>query len=521
MTGNTYLLWLLLIPLVFSILAFVARWFGRLTRAVVILAHLISVTAVLVLSLLTIQFVLVSGQVFGLGSWLHVDALGAIFLLIIAVVGFLVGLYSIGYTDHELKTGEFDNDKLCNYYGLFSLFILTMLLVVISNNIIMMWVAVEATTLGSAFLVGIYGHRESLEAAWIYVVICTAGVAFGLYGTVLVYSNAFNVMQASGGNAALWTEIVKNVQGLDPAMLKIAFVFVLVGFGTKAGLFPMHTWLPDAHSEAPSPVSAMLSGVLLSCALLVIFRFAIITNLVVGSSFTQTLFLIFGTLSVVASAFFMVAQRDIKRLLAYSSIENIGLILIAFGLGGPAGILAGLLQTINHSLVKSLLFCTFGNIQMKYRSRSVDQIKGIFQVLPGTGFLMIIGALALVGTPPFNVFVSKFLIITAGLAAGYLWLMVVCLLLLTVVFVAFFRLMASTLFGEKPENVTRGENNWLTLLPGAVLVLLIVGLGLFIPSQLMALLKGASSVVLTGNPGPQIAITSLKDFLTPLARLLP
>jgi hydrogenase-4 component F len=519
MTESPFLLWLLLIPFILSMLIFASRWFGGMTRGVVTCLHLISVSLILGLSLLNIGLVLNSGEIFGLGELLHVDALAAIFLLIIGIVGFLVGLYSIGYTQHELQTGNFDNGRLCNYYGLFSLFLCTMLLVVTANNIIIMWAAVEATTLGSVFLIGINGTRPSLEAAWKYIIICTVGVAFGLYGTILVYSNAFDVQLSS--NAVLWTEIIKYPHTFDPALIKMAFVFVLVGFGTKAGIFPMHTWLPDAHSEAPSPVSAMLSGVLLSCALLVIFRFAIITNLVVGSSFTQTLFLVFGTLSVAASAFFMVAQRDIKRLLAYSSIENIGLILIAFGLGGPLGILAGLLQTINHSLVKSLMFCTFGNIQMKYRSRNVDQIKGIFQVLPVSGFLMMVGTLALVGTPPFNIFVSKFLIITAGLAAGYTWLMVVCLLLFTVVFVAFFRVMASTLFGEKPENVTRGENNWLTLLPGAVLVLLIVGLGLFIPSQLMALLKEASSLVLTGNPGPQIAITSLKDFLTPLARLLP
>ena len=519
MTETTYLIWLLLIPLVFSLVSFTARWLGRIGRILVEVAHLVSVTLVLILSLLTVGAVLDSGSIFGLGNWLHVDALSAVFLLIIGVVDFLVGIYSIGYTRHELQTGEFDDNKLSTYYGLFNLFVFTMLLVVTANNIIIMWVAVEATTLGSAFLVGIYGHRSSLEAAWKYIIICTMGVAFGLYGTVLVYSDAFNVMQVPG-SAVLWTEIIKNTQSLDPTLIKMAFVFVLVGFGTKAGLFPMHAWLPDAHSEAPSPISAMLSGVLLNCALLVIFRFATISNLVLGPAFAQTLFLFFGMISVTFAAFFMYMQRDIKRMLAYSSMENIGLIVLAFGIGGPAGIFAGLLQAINHSLVKSLMFCTSGNILIKYHSRNLDQVKGMLQVIPVSGVLMMVGALALVGIPPFNIFLSKFFIIATGLGAGYNWLMILCLLLLTVVFAAFFRVISSALFGEKPDSVEKGEANWLTLIPGAVLVILILVLGLYIPSQLMTLLNEASYLAITGDSSQQVAM-SMKDFLLPLAHLLP
>lgn len=502
MTETTYLIWLLLIPLIFSLVAFAARWLGGMGRVLVEAAHLVSVTLTLVLSLLTARAVLDSGPIFGLANWLHVDALSAIFLLIIGVVGFLVGIYSIGYTRHDLQTGEFDNNKFSTYYGLFNLFLFTMLLVVTANNIIMMWVAIEATTLGSAFLVGIYGHRASLEAAWKYIIICTVGVAFGLYGTVLVYADAFNVMQ-NPHDAVLWTEIIKNTQSLDPTLIKMAFVFVLVGFGTKAGLFPMHAWLPDAHSEAPSPVSAMLSGVLLNCALLVIFRFATISNLVLGPEFSQTLFLVFGMVSIGAAAFFMYVQRDIKRLLAYSSMENIGLIVLAFGIGGPAGIFAGLLQAINHSLVKSLMFCTSGNILIKYRTRNLDDVKGMLQVIPFSGVLLMVGMLALVGTPPFNIFISKFFIITTGFGAGHIWLMILCLLFLTVVFAAFFRAVGSSLFGQKPDSTVRGEANWLTLAPGAVLVILIVVLGLYIPSELMTLLNGASALM--GEPSQQVA----------------
>jgi hydrogenase-4 component F len=520
MTETTYLSWLLVVPLVLSLIAFAARWLGRVGRTVVEAAHLVSITLVLVLSLRTVGTVLLSGPIFGLADWLHVDALGAVFLLIIGVVGFLVGVYSVGYTRHDLQTGEFDERKLSTYYGLFNLFMFTMLLVVTANNIIMMWVAVEATTLGSAFLVGIYGHRSSLEAAWKYVIVCTVGVAFGLYGIVLVYSDAFNVMQQPA-DAALWTEIIKNAAGLDHTLIKMAFVFVLVGFGTKAGLFPMHAWLPDAHSEAPSPISAMLSAVLLNCALLVVFRFAAISNLVLGPSLARSLFLIFGTISVAAAAFFMYVQRDIKRLLAYSSMENMGLIVLAFGIGGPAGIFAGLLQAINHSLVKSLMFCTSGNILIKYGSRSLDRVKGMLQVIPGTGALMLVGTLALIGTPPFNIFLSKFFIITVGLGSGYTWLMILCLVLLVVVFAAFMRVIASTLFGDKPEGVAKGETNWLTLAPGAILIVMILALGVYIPPQLMGMLNAASSLVWTGDPNQQVALVHMKDVLLPLAHLVP
>jgi hydrogenase-4 component F len=522
---TNYLIWLLLIPLILSLVAFAARWLKGLTRPVVEVTHLVSVTFVLVMSLVAIRDVLAAGSIFSPGLWLHVDSLSAIFLLIIGIVGFLAGLYSIGYTRHDLESGEFDHNKLSLYYGLFSLFLFTMLLVVTANNIIMMWVAVEATTLGSTFLVGIYGHHSSLEAAWKYVIICTVGVAFGLYGTILVYSDAVNVMVP--GTAVLWTEILKNAKALDPSLMKMSFVFVLIGFGTKAGLFPMHAWLPDAHSEAPSPVSAMLSAVLLNCALLVIFRFAIITNLVIGSAFTQTLFLIFGILSVAAAAFFMFVQRDIKRLLAYSSMENIGLVVLAFGIGGPFGIFAGLLHALNHSLVKALMFCTTGNILIKYRSRSLDQVKGMLQAIPVTSALLFLGALALVGTPPFNIFLSKFLIITSGLQ-NYVWLMLGCLLLLAVVFAAFFRVISSTLFGEKPDGMVKSEYNWLTLAPPAVLIILILVLGVFIPPQLQTLLNGATGVVTAANPAFQTTTASawpglvdVKAFLSPLLSWLP
>jgi hydrogenase-4 component F len=500
---TNYLAWLLLAPLILSLAAFATRWLKRRTVRIAEIIHLVSISAVLVLALLVVQGVLIQGSVVALSDWLHVDALASVFLLIVGVVGFLVGIYSLGYIRNDLKTGELDELQVTFYYGLFSLFLFTMLLVVTSNNIIMMWVAVEATTLGSAFLVGIYGHRSSLEAAWKYIIICTVGVAFGLYGTILVYSDAVNFMKEPGA-AVLWTEIVKNARVLDPTLLKLAFVFVLIGFGTKAGIFPMHAWLPDAHSEAPSPVSALLSAVLLNCALLVVVRFSIILSQGIGPEFPKTVLLAFGALSVIASSLFMYVQRDLKRLLAYSSVENIGLIILGFGIGGPVGILAALLQAINHSVTKALMFCTSGNVLMKYHTRDLGKIRGMLRAAPFTAVLLMVGALALVGTPPFSIFISKFSIFSAGLQSGYLWLMVVCLLFLAVVFAAFLRVISTSVFGELPEGVTKGEVKAAMLAPMVILVVLILGLGLYLPGPMNTLLNQATQIAMTGQPVAQV-----------------
>lgn len=499
---SAYLIWLLVTPLIASLLAILANWIGRNYRPALEIIHMLSVTVVLILVLIVASQVLAFGEVSAFNDWLRVDALGAIFLVIVGLVGFLAGLYSIGYTRHDLEIGQLDAGRLIAYYGLFHFFFFTMLLAVISNNIIIMWVAIEATTLSSAFLVGMYGTRPALEAAWKYVVICTVGVAFGLYGTILVYSNAVNVIKATA-LASLWSEIVKNAGALDPSLLKLAFVFVLIGFGTKAGIFPMYSWLPDTYSEAPSPVSAMLSGVLVNCTLFVIIRFSIIVDLSLGPAFTQTLFLVFGVLSLGTAVFFMLGQKDVNRLLAYSSPENIGLILVALGLGGPIGTLAGLLQLLNHSLVKSMMFFLSGNILMKYRSRNLDIVKGLMQATPITAFFLLAGAFALVGVPPFNIFFSKFMIIAAGIATGHLWVMILCLLLLMLAFVALFRMLSTVVFGEKPENVAKGETGFTTLAPIVILMILILALGVTLPTPLINLLNGATRVVTEGIPVAQ------------------
>jgi len=495
---------LLLTLLVTALAAFAARWLGSWTQRTVETVHLAGLTLALVLTGVIIEKVLQHQTLFALGGWLFVDALGAIFVGLIAVVGFLAGVYSVGYIRYDFAKGEISATGLSTYYGFFSLFLFAMTLAVLSNNLVLAWVAIEATTLSSVFLVGIYGRRTSLEAAWKYVVICTVGVALGLYGTVLVFANA-NAVMAQPGDAILWTEVIKHATSLDSATISMAFVFVLIGFGTKAGLFPMHAWLPDAHSEAPSPASALLSAALLNCALLVIIRHAAIAARAVGPAFPQTLLLIFGGLSVGMATLFIAVQRDVKRLLAYSSVENMGLITLGLGLGGPLGVAAALLHAINHSLAKTLLFCGSGNIVIKYGSRDLRVVKGMLRIAPLSGVLLIVGLLAMGGIPPFNVFLSEFLTVTAGVKAGYAWLMIVCLIFLTIILASFVRVISGSILGPAPEGVARGDPSALTLAPLAVLLGLMLLIGLHVPRPVVQLITEATETVL-GTPSAMAAL---------------
>lgn len=502
MVSSTLLLLLLGGPLAVAIVVLLLPAAKALLRLYETL-HVVSVLAVLAIAFVLISRVLAGESVTAYGGWFFVDPLGAIFLGIIGIVGLLTGLYSLSYIRHDLHAGLIDERRMKLYYGLFSLFLATMLLSVVSNNIVMMWVAVEATTLGSAFLVGIYAKNSSLEAAWKYVIICTVGVAFGLYGTVLSYANGSEVLGNSSG-AILWTTLMAHASSLDPTVMKLAFVFVVIGFGTKTGLFPMHAWLPDAHSEAPSPVSALLSGVLLKCALLVIIRYYAITLRAIGPSFPQLLLMLLGGLSIAVAALLFYVQRDLKRKLAYSSVEHIGLMALALGIGGPLGVGAALLHAVNHSFAKSLLFCGSGNVLMKYGTRDLNSVKGMMRVAPVSGLLLLAGVLALAGFPPFNIFVSEFMVFTAGIKAGYLGLMLICVLFFTVTVGGLIQIISGSVLGKAPDTLPKGDVGWKALAPLVVLFCLVLTMGVTVPRPLAQLLQDASTLV-TGSPSVAIA----------------
>ena len=485
-------------------------------RAVYEGIHLVSLAGVAVFGLTLVVSAFTGADIFALGEWFHLDGLSALFLGLIAVIGPCTGVYSLPYVRHDAEDGRLGASQVKQYYVFFSLFLFSMILAVTSNNIIMMWVSVEATTLSTVFLVGVYRTKLALEAAWKYVIVCTAGVAFGLFGTLLVYANAADIM-ADPHQAVFWTAILPNAPLMDNSLMMIAFVFAAIGFGTKAGLFPMHTWLPDAHSEAPSPVSALLSGVLLKCAILIILRFYILAAANVGVGFPQTVMMILGVLSVCYAAFEVYRQNDLKRKLAYSSCENVGLIAVCFGIGGPLGIIAGLIHCVAHGLTKALMFCLSGNVMMKYHTRDLGKIRGIIAVAPVTGVLFAAGCLALAGFPPFAMFVSEMAMILAGVAAQCWWAVVLVLVALVVVIMALVRMITGSALGKAPEGIARKEVSPLALAPEIVLLALVVLLGVALPGPLAGSIEEATAIVLNYESENPVNDSLFADAMAQLA----
>lgn len=458
--------------------------------------HLCSLAAVLLVSLYLVVAVASTGDpIDALGLWFHLDALGSVFVALIGVIGFLTGFYAIPYIKHDVEIGHMGPGQVKQFYVFFSLFVFTMLVVALSNNIIMMWVGIEATTLSTVFLVGAYNSKLCLEAAWKYVIVCTAGVAFGLYGTVVVYANAADIM-SDPHQAVFWTSLLPYASQFDVMLMQIAFVFAAIGFGTKAGLFPMHTWLPDAHSEAPSPVSGLLSGVLLKCAMLVIIRFYILAVQTIGSEFPQMVMLILGILSVGIAALAVFSQDDLKRKLAYHSCENVGIVALCLGFGGPLGIAAALLHCVTHGLTKALLFCISGNVLMKYGTRDLKKISGILKVAPVTGVVMAIGFFALAGFPPFAMFISEVMAMIAGVVGGNLAIVIVFAIALTIVIAACAHVVTDAVMGTPPEGVKKGDVGWMALAPEIVLVVALLWFGVAMPQPLLNGIESATAVVL-------------------------
>ena len=480
--------------------------------------HIAGIVIVFVSSMMLAGSVIADGPILAAGQWLYLDSLSALVMAVLGLVTVITGLYSVGYIGHEYREGELTCQQVALYYGLFNLFLASMMLAIISNNVIMMWVAIEATTISSVFLVGFYGKRSSLEAAWKYIIICSVGVAFGLFGSILIYANAAAVI-SDPANALFWTEIKTQANLLDPVLIRLAFIFALIGFGTKTGLFPMHAWLPDTHSEAPSPVSALLSAGLLNCALLVILRYYIVTVKVLGPDFPQTLMMVFGFLSVAVAAFFILTQKDIKRKLAYSSVENMGLVTLAIGFG-PLGAIAGLLHMVNHSMVKALMFCGSGNILLKYGSRDMGVVKGLVKVAPATGIIISAGFLALSGVPPFSLFLSEFSIVTAGISSGHTVLIVALLLLLTVVLAGFVTVISGCVLGKAPETVKKGEAGWLTVAPIALMLVLVIVMGTHVPDVVSRSVDRAALIVIDSEQDSILTELGMKTSHTtmPVAR---
>jgi hydrogenase-4 component F len=481
-------------------------------------AEIITVTTaslVLVQAIALVAAVIAEKKISAFGELFYIDAFGALVLLPVAGVGFISALYSINYMGRQYEHGLVDDRRIIRYYQGFNIFLLTMLFVPVSNNLGAIWVSIEATTLVSVLLIMLYTKESAIEAAWKYLIIATVGLSFALFGTVFFYYANTTAAPGTDPNIAMnWTNMVANSKLLDPNIIKIAFVFILVGFGTKAGLAPMHTWLPDAHSEAPTPVSALLSGVLLNCSIYGILRFQIITSGSVGPEFPSQLLVILWVVSVGIVAASIYFQKDMKRMLAYSSVEHMGIVALAVGFGGFVGIYGALLHIINHAIAKPLMFLASGTISQRYETKAMSEIKGIIKIMPVTGAMLLIGGLAIVGMPPFNIFVSEFMILSSGFGSGQFLASSLVIAFLVVIFAGFMRHLIKMVFGNPKESgrrvpadvATRKDDmGLLAVVPMIILATFIVILGFYIPQPLQTL---AGDVIQIFNQGSAAATTA-------------
>ncbi|HEY1388082.1 MAG TPA: hydrogenase 4 subunit F [Ktedonobacterales bacterium] len=487
---------ILLAPLVGAVVSFLAptRWIAELAA---LGGTVVAVVAVVGAS----AEIVANGPTSALGGWIYADALSALTALVTAFISAVAALYSIGYL--RVDTREQDTRRgpglarIRHYYALLCLFVFSMLAVPLSNSLGVLWIAIEATTLASVFLVAFYRSAEALEAAWKYVIIGSVGIALALFGTVLTYYAGVHVL---GSNYDLnWSVLAPVAGSLDPSAMRLAFLFIVVGFGTKTGLAPMHTWLPDAHSEAPSPVSALLSGVLLGAALYAILRYFALSVPSLGRAYPALLLLLFGLLSLLVATLFILRQRDYKRLLAYSSIEHMGLIAIGVAFGGSLGIYGALFQLVNHGVTKALLFFASGQVLLKYETKQVAKVTGIVRLMPVTGTLLVIACLAITGAPPFGIFTSEFTILGAGFHSGQTLAALAVLVMVVAIFIAFVGHWNQMLFGHPPEGVAAGEMSKLSLLAMLITAVLVVSLGIFLPAPLATLLHQAAAVLTAGG----------------------
>ncbi|BAL23803.1 hydrogenase 4 subunit F [Azoarcus sp. KH32C] len=424
------------------------------------------------------------------GEQFFVDPLNVFLVTLTAFVGFTTSLFSRPYMRVERDHGKMTPGRMRLFHSMYQFFNGMMLFALTTNNLGILWVAMEAATLTTVLLVSVYRTAASLEAAWKYFILCGVGIAQALFGTILVYLAAERAI-GGGESALLWTHLAAASQSLDPGILSLAFVFLLLGYGTKVGLVPVHNWLPDAHAEGPTPISAVLSGLLLNVALYAVLRVKVLADGALESGLPGRMMIGFGLLTVVVAAFFLSRQRDVKRMFAYSSIEHMGLMTFAFGLGGPIANFAGLLHMTVHALVKSAIFFAVGHAAQKAGSQAMEDIRGLLKVSPTVGWGLMLGSLAILGMPPFGVFASEFLILTTAMRE-LPWATPLLLIALGVAFAAIFSRVQPMVFGE---TALRPLAHPPALLPVFIHLGLALMLGLYIPPYLDGWYRQAARMI--------------------------
>jgi hydrogenase-4 component F len=410
------------------------------------------------------------------GAYLRVDDLSIVFIVLSGFVGFTTSVFSRSYVAHEIEVGRLTPARLRFYHAMYQVLLFAMNLALVANNIGLMWVAIELATLTTVMMVAVYRTHEAIEAAWKYFILGSVGIALALFGTILVYVAARPVV-GEGLAGMMWTVLIAKAHGFDPALLDLAFVFLMLGYGTKVGLAPLHAWLPDAHAEGPTPVSAVLSGLLLNVALYALLRFKMLLTANAEAIAPGPLMIVLGLVSLIFAAFMLYRRRDIKRFFAYSSIEHMGVIVFAFGLGGPLANFAGLLHMTMHSLTKSAIFFGVGHIAQVKGTQTIADIRGLTASHPMLGWALVAAVMAIAGLPPFGIFTSEFLVVSSAFARQPLLALPLVLGLMIALGALVLRLQGMA-FGEPSPDATPATASYLPMFGHLALVL---AAGVFFP----------------------------------------
>ncbi len=424
------------------------------------------------------------------GNYLFVDDLNNAFIVLTTFVAFTTSIFSASYIAHELEIGRLTRNHLRFYHAMYQTLMFAMNLGLVANNIGLMWVAVELATLTTVLMVGIYRTHEALEAAWKYFILGSVGIALALFGTILVYMAARPVI-GEGTDAMMWTKLIKQARSFSPELLNVAFVFLLLGYGTKVGLAPLHAWLPDAHAEGPTPISAVLSGLLLNVALYALLRFKMLLAVNPGALASGPLMVAMGLVSVVFAAFMLYRRRDIKRMFAYSSIEHMGIIVFAFGMGGPLANFAGLLHMTMHSLTKSAIFFAVGHIAQAKGTQKIADMGGLTETNPLLGWGLVLGVVAIAGLPPLGIFMSEFLVVTSTFSRQPL-LGILLVLGLLIGFGALFLRLNSIAFGEPRGANGKSRASYVPMFAHLALVFVA---GIYLPPQLVGWFQNVAKLL--------------------------
>ncbi len=428
-------------------------------------------------------------------NWFQIDEFNVYLVVLTTFVAMTTSIFSRPYMEHVCHMGWTNKKGMRLYHSMYQLFQFTMLAALTTNNLGVLWISVEGATLATVLLVSLYRTPEAIEAAWKYFMLCGTGIAMALFGTVLLYFAAQHIPGFDAEQGLTWSVLFESSKQMHPVIISIAFVFLLVGYGTKVGLVPLHNWLPDAHSEGPTPMSAVLSGLLLNVALYAVIRMKmIVDNALVSSNHPHLagyMLMSFGLLSFVVAAFFLHRQRDIKRMFSYSSIEHMGLMTFAFGIGGPLATFAGLFHMLVHSLTKSAIFVTVGHATHISGTQNIEKIRGLIRTQPSVGWPLLLGVAAIAGFPPFGIFTSEFLLLIATMKS-WPWLAPILLIGLAIAFAGLFRFLHPMVYGEVPDGQQAVKAN---MWPVILHLILVLWLGLYIPDTLANWLNEATRFI--------------------------